>query len=142
MTTETEIEGRQIMVMHAYLAAALRVVSDQPASSNAPPEVMDGLDEWVSALRRCEHKFGEALEADIHVTDHWARSMPKIFAEMTAAHMAFAAPLAAWENAWWAQRISELERDDPLEPGLVELEPGDLADPGIPVDQEAGHGIG
>ena len=116
MTTESDADGRGIISFMAHLAAALSAVADHPTSSAAAPQVADALDDLVRAFGHGEHNVFEALKAEAHLTDPWARSMPKIFAEITATHMAFVAVLAAWENAWWAQRISELDRSQEQEP--------------------------
>ncbi len=116
MTTESDADGRGIMSFMAHLTAALSALADHPTSNAAAPQVADALDDLVRAFQHGEHNMREALEAEARLTDAWARSMPKIFAEITATHITFVAVLAAWENAWWAQRKSELDRTQEQEP--------------------------
>ncbi len=110
MIAESDAEGRALLVFMAGLAGALGALADYPTSAAAPAEVGDTLDDLVKAFRQGEHNVFEALKADAHLTDPWARSMPKVIAEVAGTHGAFVAVLAAWENAWWTRRIEELDR--------------------------------
>ncbi len=63
MSTETEIEGRALMVFMAGLAGALGALADHPTSQAAPPQLGDALDDLVRAFRHGEHNVRQALWA-------------------------------------------------------------------------------
>ena len=111
MITEAEIEGRALMVFMAGLAGALGALADHPTSQAAPPQLGDALDDSVRAFRHGEHNVRQALDAEAHGTDPWARCLPKMLAEVTASHQAFVAVLATWETSWWTRRLDELGRE-------------------------------
>ena len=127
MSTETEVEGRALMVFMAGLAGALGALADHPTSQAAPPQLGDSLDDLVRAFRHGEHNVRQALGAAAHGTDPWARRLPKILTEVTASHQAFVAVLATWETGWWTRRLDELYR-------------GDRADREPEVERGLGHG--
>ncbi len=110
MSTETGIEGRTLMVFMAGLAGALGALADHPTSQAAPPQLGDALDDLVRAFRHGEHNVRQALDAEAHGTDPWARGLPKILAEVTASHQAFVAVLATREISWWTRHLDELGR--------------------------------
>ncbi|MCH7793912.1 MAG: hypothetical protein IH900_02045 [Proteobacteria bacterium] len=115
MTGETETEGRALMVFMAGLAGAPGALADYPTSQAAPPQLGDALDDLLRAFRHGEHNVRQALDAEAHGTDPWARCFPKIVAEVTASHQAFVAVLATWEISWWTRRLDELDRQHQAE---------------------------
>ncbi len=116
MRTESETEGRALMVFMAGLAGALGALADHPTSQAAPPQLGDALDDLVWAFRHGEHNVRQALDAEAHGTDPWAECLPKILAEVTGSHQAFVAVPATWETSWWTRHLDELGRQHQAEP--------------------------
>ncbi len=112
MSAEIEIEGRVLMAFLAGRAGALAALADHATASAVPPQIGDALDDEVRGLRRAVEAVRQALDADAHGADPWARCLPKILAEVTASHQAFVAVLATWETSWWTRRLDELQRVD------------------------------
>ena len=127
MSIETETEGRGLVAFVAGYAGALGALADHVTASAVAPQLSDTLDELVRALRRDVEALHQGLKTNGLPSDPWAMSLPKILAEVTATHHAFAAVLATAELSWWTRRLGELNRGE-----QVDREPV--------VDEEVDHG--